>query len=209
LASPRPSRKRGEGPLVGMLGHWQPIEGQEVVLKAMRLLRDRGRRMRLRIIGEASTAEEERYRSVVSGMIKAAGLHERVILEAAVGDLSAFIAECDLLVVPPMQPSSGRLVLEAAACSRPVIASRVDGLAEIIEDGHTGLLVPPNDPRALADALELALASPPLRAEMGRQARVRAEERYALESMLDALEALWRDDRAAGMTTAAPMMPAE
>ncbi len=85
-----------------------------------------------------------------------------------------FLAGCDIVVIPTLRETTGRLALEAAAIGRPVIASRVDGLTGIIEDGHTGLLVPPNQPQALADALALLLASPALCMQMGRQARIAA-----------------------------------
>ena len=100
----------------------------------------------------------------------------------------AFYAGCDVVVIPALQDASVRKALEAAALGKPVVATRSAGMSEVIEDGHTGLLVPAHHPRALADALSLLLASPALRKEMGRQALVRVEERFSLTLMLDAFE---------------------
>ncbi|OPZ87840.1 MAG: D-inositol 3-phosphate glycosyltransferase [bacterium ADurb.Bin429] len=114
---------------------------------------------------------------------------EYVSFDEDVTDPATFLADCDLLAIPALEEDTGRAALEAAAMGRPTVATRVSGLETLIADGHTGLLVPPGDPRAFADALELLLASPALRAEMGRQARVRAEERYGIGTVVDALEA--------------------
>jgi glycosyltransferase involved in cell wall biosynthesis len=82
------------------------------------------------------------------------------------------------------------VALEAAAGGRPVIAAQSAGLQEIIDDGRTGLLAPPHDPRALADALALLLASPALCREMAARARRRAETHFTLARHLDTLLAL-------------------
>jgi glycosyltransferase involved in cell wall biosynthesis len=126
----------------------------------------------------------------VLSAVKAAGLNERVNVRETVDDLPAFLASCDIIAVPTLRDTTGRLALEAAAVGRPVIASRLDALTAIIEDGHTGLLTPPNHPQALADALALLLASPALRIQMGRQARVRCEEHLTLAPTVTALETL-------------------
>jgi glycosyltransferase involved in cell wall biosynthesis len=114
-----------------------------------------------------------------------------VKVRETVDDLPAFLASCDIIVIPSLRETTGRLALEAAAIGRPVIAGRVDNLTGILEDGHTGLLVPPNHPQALADALALLLASPALRLQMGRQARVRCEEHFRLDAILTAIESLF------------------
>jgi glycosyltransferase involved in cell wall biosynthesis len=121
--------------------------------------------------------------------LKAAGYDERVHLDEQ-SDLPQFFGKCDIVVLPTLRDGSARKVLEASAAGCPVVATRLACMAEMIKDGHTGLLVPPNNHRALADALALLLASPALRNEMGRQARVHVEEHFSLEAMLDAFEAV-------------------
>ncbi len=175
-------------PTVGMLGSWSAAHGQEVLLKAFRLLREGGRRARLRWAGRADTPEAARYRAMVMSGVKASGLSERIIDVGATNDVPGFLASCDLVVIPSLHGSCGRLALEAAALGRPVIASRVEGLAELVKDNVSGLLIPPNDPRALADALELLLASPGLCRELSRQARGRVIRRFTLSPLLDAIE---------------------
>lgn len=193
VACAPPLRKSRELPVVGMVAPWSPTYGQEVLFRAIRHLHEGGRRARLCLVGQARTPEEERFRSVVLSAVRAAGLNERVSVREVVDDLPAFLASCDIIAVPTLRDTTGRLALEAAAVGRPVIASRLDALTAIIEDGHTGLLAPPNQPQALADALALLLASPALRIQMGRQARVRCEEHFTPALTITALENLLRN----------------
>ena len=184
-----PAMKRNERPVIGIIDYWEPANGQDMLVKAFRLLHATGVAARLRLASPVGcSAEQERYRAMVESAVKASGLADRIIFEGEITDLPGFLARCHVVVAPSLGETTGRLALEAAAIGRPVIASRIPNLSEIVEDGHTGLLVPPNDPRAMADALALLLATPALRAEMGRQARLHAESTFALGPYLDALE---------------------
>jgi glycosyltransferase involved in cell wall biosynthesis len=81
---------------------------------------------------------------------------------------------------------------EALACGRPVIGTALAGMPELIEDGRTGLLVPPRDPHALAQAILKLAADPAWRAEIGRAGRERVVARFSLEAKLVRTEALYR-----------------
>ena len=72
-------------------------------------------------------------------------------------------------------------LLEAASCGRPMVATDVPGCREICRDGETGLLVPPRDPEALADALETLVRDPALREKLGRNARALVEREFSAE----------------------------
>lgn len=189
-ATDPPVHRRAEAPVVGMLASWEPCHGQETLVKAVRLLHQGGRAARLHLACPLGAAVDERYRLMVQGVIKAAGLADRILLDGEVSDIPAFLARCNVVVAPFIRPTCGRLALEAAAAGRPLIATHESRVEAITEDGHTGILVPGNDPHALADALALLLASPALRAEMGRQARMRMETQFNLTLLLDALEEL-------------------
>lgn len=197
---PPPRRKRAERPVIGMIAAWESQSGQEVAVKAVKLLNDSGCFARMRLASAPESPEEARYREVVQGAIQVAGLPDRIILEGEIRGIPHFLAQCDVVIAPWLRESTGRLALEAAAAGRPIVASRVPGLEEMVEDDHAGLLVPPNDPQALADALALLLVSPALRAEMGRQARIRAEEHYAMTTFLDTLEHEFLPDLSPGWT---------
>jgi len=108
-------------------------------------------------------------------------LHGRVVFHGRVAhaDLPGYYRRAAVCVVPSRWDNSPNTVYEAMSCGRPVVASRVGGIPELVADGETGLLVPRDDPAALASAVTLLLADPDRRARLGRAARARAVARFA------------------------------
>ncbi len=108
-------------------------------------------------------------------------LHGRVVFHGRVAhaDLPGYYRQAAVCVVPSRWDNSPNTVYEAMSCGRPVVASRVGGIPELVADGDTGLLVPRDDPAALASAVTLLLADPDRRAHLGRAARARAAARFA------------------------------
>jgi glycosyltransferase involved in cell wall biosynthesis len=104
--------------------------------------------------------------------------HERV---------RSFYERAAVVCVPSRREGYGVVAREAMACGRPVVASAVGGLREAVADGVTGLLVPPEDPAALRDAIARLLADPELRAQLGSKARLRAESDYSWSATIDSL----------------------
>jgi len=103
-------------------------------------------------------------------------------------DVDTVLGAVDAVVVPSTRPEPlGQVALEAAAAGRPVVASRAGGVAEVVRDGETGLLVPPGDPAALAAALARLAADPEEAARMGRT----GAERLADEPAAEALQAVY------------------
>jgi len=94
---------------------------------------------------------------------------------------------------PSVYEPFGLINLEAMACETPVVASAVGGIVEVVEDGVTGLLVPPAEPEALAAALQRVLDNPELGRRMGRAGRRRVEERFAWASVAERTEQVYRD----------------
>jgi glycosyltransferase involved in cell wall biosynthesis len=97
----------------------------------------------------------------------------------------AFLASASVVPVPSIHEGFGLVALEAALAARPVVASRVEGIPEVVVDGETGLLVPPGDPDALAAAIEELLADPERARALGTRARELAIERFGVERCVD------------------------
>jgi glycosyltransferase involved in cell wall biosynthesis len=114
-------------------------------------------------------------------MIAAAGLRKQVAIVGHIREMNMALEAADAVVVPSTEPEAfGRTAVEAQAMAKPVIASGHGGLAETVADGLTGILVPPSDSKALAEAIEHVLdMSPEQRAAMGRQGRDRARRLYS------------------------------
>jgi glycosyltransferase involved in cell wall biosynthesis len=93
-------------------------------------------------------------------------------------DVAACLAAADVVALPSLHEGLGVAALEAMAAARPVVASRVGGLAEVVVDGETGLVVPTSDPASLAAALARLAREPALRARLGEAGRARVLSRY-------------------------------
>jgi glycosyltransferase involved in cell wall biosynthesis len=134
--------------------------------------------------------------SIDRGRLDALSAASGVTLLGQVADMPALLRRTDLLCLPTRYGEGlPRILLEAAACAVPAVASDVAGCREIVVDGETGRLVPPGDPRALLEALRELIAAPSLRARMGRRARRRVEQGgFDEETIARAFLTLYRGD---------------
>ncbi|MGB9691204.1 MAG: glycosyltransferase family 4 protein [Candidatus Sumerlaeaceae bacterium] len=162
--------------LVGGAGNLRPIKGYDVLVKAARLLKHRAN-LRFVVWGDGE------QRQALEELLRTFELQDRFLLPGWTEDIAACMAACDCFVQPSRGESFGLAAAEAMACGVPVIASDVGGLAELIQDGVTGLLVPPEAPRALALTLDYVIDRPHLRELMGRAARQRICACFSMERM--------------------------
>jgi glycosyltransferase involved in cell wall biosynthesis len=106
-------------------------------------------------------------------------------------DIREVLAAADVVAAPSLSEGFGLSVVEAMAMARPVVATRVGGLLEIVDDGRSGFLVPPADPSALAAALLRVLNDAVLRRELGERARAVAELRFDIRGTARATERIY------------------
>jgi len=97
------------------------------------------------------------------------------------------------VVIPSRWEGFGMVALEAMAAARPIVASRVDALAEIVRDGDTGVLVPPGEPAALGEAISRLLGDPARAAALGTAGLERLRREYSVERMVDATAAVYAE----------------
>ncbi len=167
---------------IGVVGRikWER-KGQEVLIRAAGLLRDRQPRAHYVIVGSTSPGNED-HESRLRGLITSLGLENHVTLVGDTQDPISVFAALDIAVVPSVQPEPfGCVVIEAMAAGTPVVGSRCGGIAEQIVDGVSGLLFPPGDAEALANALERLLNDPLLRERMAEEGLRRVRDAFPLE----------------------------
>jgi len=111
------------------------------------------------------------------------GISDRVLFLGQRNDVPQLLAECDAFVLPSLWEGLPVSILEAMGAARPVIASAIPGNDEAVVDGVTGLLVPPRDPGALAEAIRSVLADPVFAERLGRAGGERAEKEFSIEVM--------------------------
>lgn len=176
----------GAGPLVpgviGALGRLSYEKGFDLLLMAMQELDDE---VRLLLGGDGP--QRERLAA------EAAGLAGRTDLIGFVPDVAEFMGRIGLFVLPSRSEGLGLVLVEAMAAGRPVVATRVGGIPEVVSDGETGLLVPPEDPVALAVAIRRILDDPDLAARMGRAGRSRAEALFSARRMAEQTRELYQE----------------
>jgi glycosyltransferase involved in cell wall biosynthesis len=127
-------------------------------------------------------------RKALEELARVQGLESRVFLPGRVPDVAAWLGRASLYVQPARWEGFGLAVLEAMVCGLPVVATNVSSLPELVADGETGVLVPPDDPAALARGIERALSEP----GMGDAGRERARTEFSVARMADRTAALYR-----------------
>jgi glycosyltransferase involved in cell wall biosynthesis len=132
-------------------------------------------------------------RAALVRRVRDAALGDRVRFLGPRRDTADLLGACDVFVLPSRHEGLGVAALEAMACGRPVVASRVGGLGETVVDERTGLLVAPEDPAALRGALTRLLRDGELREQLGAAGPARVREGFLAEQMVDAYEALYRE----------------
>jgi glycosyltransferase involved in cell wall biosynthesis len=171
--------------VVGMLGRLHPGKGQDVLLRAIARVRASGIDARGLIVGEGASLPE------LSSLSATLGLHGAVVLPGYCADRDTYLDAMDVVAVPSLKESLPLAALEAMRRGRPVVASRAGDLPDVIADGVSGMLVPPGDDAALADALARLARDPALRARLGAAAREAVVRQASAGAMTRAMEAVY------------------
>jgi glycosyltransferase involved in cell wall biosynthesis len=183
----RGERKTAGVPLIGTAAVLEERKGHRTLLHAAGMLKDQGHRFKLALAGDGS------LRNSLCAMIEALDLTREVTLCGFVTDMPQFLAGLDLFVMPSLYEGLGVAALEAMAAGKAVVASRVGGLAEVVLDCETGLLVPPGDADGLARAIARLLSDESLRTAFGRRGAERVAQSFSLERMASQNEQCYYD----------------
>jgi len=138
--------------------------------------------------GQALSIEDE-----LRGRVQASGLRPRVTFAGRVDAVEDWLRASDVFAFPSLVEALGISLIEAAACGLPCVGSRTGGIVDVIEEGRTGLLVPPGDAEALASALRALLSDPGARAAMGEAGRHLGVRRFDVEDSLERYRSLFRE----------------
>lgn len=177
------SQGTSRGPaVVGTVAVLEERKGHRILLEAATALKQQGHRVKYRWAGEGSE------RPALERQLLASGLQGEVEFAGFVGAVPEFLSTIDIFALPSLYEGLGVSVLEAMAAGKPVVATRAGGLPEIVDDGVTGVLVPPGDAEALARALATLVSSPTLAREMGVKGRERVLRGFTMEKMARANE---------------------
>lgn len=176
-----------QSPVVGCVAHFADHKGHRYLIEAAARVAAAVPDVRFLLVGEGE------LRPQIERQIKELKLEKHVILTGFRNDIPRLLAAMDIVVLSSHLEGLGTSLLDAMAMARPVIATRVGGIPEMVEDGVTGRLVPPRDPAALAGALIELINRPDERKRMGEAGRVRMLSMFSAEAMVAATEAVYRE----------------
>jgi L-malate glycosyltransferase len=187
-------------PLVVLLARLNPSKGIECFFEAAAQVRERHPDAYFLAVGECfkRNAEGEvvvdtAYRQQLQDKAVSLGLGDRVRFTGLRKDVPQVLAAAAISVLPSISEGISNTLLESMAAGVPVVATRVGGTPEVIDDGKHGLLVPVNDPRSLADAISRVLSDHALAAHLGANGRRRVGEEFSFEAVVRKTEDLYRE----------------
>lgn len=189
----------GAGPedrLVLVPAALRPGKGHDVLLDALPALRARAPGVRLLFAGGGD--QEAALRARAGALGDGRGSCDAVLFLGPRSDIPDLLAACDLVVLPSEAEALPTALIEAAASGRPAVATRVGGIPEVVADGVTGLLVRPNDPAALFEAMVALLLDGERARSYGIAARWLARQHFAIEKQVERTLTLWDSIRPRG-----------
>jgi glycosyltransferase involved in cell wall biosynthesis len=181
------SQQLGMGSLIAVIGNLGRRKGHYYFLQSANLLLERGCGVRFLIAGDGpqrSMLEDQSKRMEIDEYVQFMGAYRN-------DELPRILREVSIVVIPSVSEAFGIVALEAMACGKPIIASDVGGLSEVIRDGENGILVPPRDPEAIAAAMERLLENPDLCQRLGN-AGLEFVSRHTPEDIAVQTEAIYK-----------------
>ena len=162
---------------IALVGRLDRQKGHNVLIEAVKAVLPKQPDLRVYFFGEGPCEFFLRQ------TVKKENLSEHIIFMDVTENIRSWISEMDIIVLPSLWEGLPNVLLEAMAEARPVVASRIAGIDEIVVDGTTGILFDPENPQSLAQALLGILNNKPLALNMGREGKKRVLEKFSMEKM--------------------------
>ena len=174
--------RRPEETWICQIGSLYPVKGIEYYVAAAALVRQRcSSLVKFMQVGSQLELHSQYYSQIVR-QIGSLGLEDSFLMLGPRQDVPLLLNTANMLVVSSLSEGQPAVIVEAMACGKPVVATRVGGIPEEVVDGETGILVPPADSNALAEAMLCLIQNPQLAARMGAAGRRRAEQYYGADA---------------------------
>ncbi|MCG8429744.1 MAG: GT4 family glycosyltransferase PelF, partial [Candidatus Omnitrophica bacterium] len=189
-----PEKKRRKQELnVGIVGRITPIKGHRVFIEAMAKLARGQENLKIWIVGDAP-ASKTPYKEELQSLVRRLGLSGNTQFLGNQRDIPQILKHMDVLVLATTTHEAfGRVIVEAQACGVPVVATRVGGVIDVVEHEKTGLLVPPSDPAAMAEAVGRIARSRKLARTLAHAAYEKVCRQYSVEHMVRQTLEVYRD----------------
>ncbi len=174
--------------LIGTVGRPMKVKNQQLMIRALKRLREQGYPVHFAIVGDTPLRS---LKDELVALAQSLGVADRVHFLGFQSDVPGYLNMFDIFVLPSLSEGCSNVIQEAMATGLPIVASRVGGNPELVQDGETGLLFESNSVEALAQALQTLLDDPQKAQALGNRALQRAREAFSLEKMVENYETLY------------------
>jgi len=166
--------------IVGCVANLSSVKGYEFLIKSVNIIKKQGYNVKLIIVGGIVNGQTWYYKKLQE-LVFSLGMEKDVIFAGRRSNIPFILSLFDLFVLPSIAEGTPLAILEAMAMRLPIIATDVGGVSEQIVDGKTGLLVPPKNPRKIAEAIIFLINNPEYAANIGKRARERVKRLFDLK----------------------------
>ena len=173
--------------VIGAVSKLWKGKGHRCILHAAKRVVTKVPNVKFMFVGEGYLKEE------LERLVKQLGVSDYVIFTGFRTDIPEVTAVFDISVLASFFEGMGRVLLEAMVLGKPVIASRVGGIVDVVDDGKTGILVPPNDSAALAEAMIMLLSDGELRKKMGKAGKEKIDAKFSAKTMVNQIEKVYEE----------------
>jgi glycosyltransferase involved in cell wall biosynthesis len=173
--------------VVGSVAKFDVQKAQDDLAAAIPMVLAKCPRAKFLFVGDGN------LRPQIERQVERLGVDRRVVFTGYRDDVAMLLKSIDVVALPSRWEGLSLALLEAMACRKPVVATRVTGNVDVVIDGETGFLVPRGVPQALAERIVLLLQDARLRAEFGRNGRERVEKEFSLERMVAQMRSVYQD----------------
>jgi glycosyltransferase involved in cell wall biosynthesis len=180
----------GDRPVIGFVGQIVPRKGVTTLIRALPMIREHFPSALLAIVG-CPPPDETEYEQECLSLARQLGVEPHVRFLGYRRDVPAWMRSFDVFALPTRAEPFGKVVIEAMAAACPVVVTAVGGIPEIVVNSTLGTLVPPDDPRAVADGVLAYLHDPAHAARVGDAARQHVFRSFGLDAMIDRLQGLY------------------
>jgi glycosyltransferase involved in cell wall biosynthesis len=178
-----PSQSR----VVGTVARLEPVKGVDYFLESMREVLDRMPDVHFLIVGDGS------QRKALQDRARELGIENNITFTGIRDDVPSLMSIMDLFVLPSLNEGMGRVLVEAGLMAKPAVATKVSGIPELVKHQETGILVEPRSSKELASGIIELLSKPQQAHYLGQNAKSRMAENFSAQSMVDKIEALYKD----------------
>ncbi|MBW1716383.1 MAG: glycosyltransferase family 4 protein [Deltaproteobacteria bacterium] len=175
--------------IVTMVSALSPWKGHVYFLKAMRLVVKQFPHLKILLVGDIILKREQNYRQRLLELARELQINDHILFTGFRNDAVSIMSQSDIIVLPSIKAESfPTVILEAMAVAKPVVATKVGGIPEMVEHEKTGLLVPPQDPKSLAEAIATLLANEDYSNRLGQSGLRRLKEMFGMDKFIAGIE---------------------